>query len=137
MAITRAVGTTSEVLNVYFRDTRNVSSLGIANISASSIAFSWMRNNQATQSSGLCSSQTVLGTYSTNSLTQISSTSTLGWYQFGIQDAAFASGRSVILHLWSATSTAGVGPVDIEIDLLGNIQPVSVSTMSTPVGVSS
>ena len=34
MAITRATGTTSELVNVYFRDTRSVSSTGMANVSA-------------------------------------------------------------------------------------------------------
>ena len=136
MAITRAAGSTSEILNIYFRDNRNVSSFGMANVSASSIAFSWCRDNQATQSSGLCSSQTVLGTYSTASLTQISSTSTLGWYQFGLDNGALASGRSVVVHLWSKTSTAGLTSYSVEIDLLGNINPVSVSSASVDFGVS-
>ena len=137
MAILRATGTQSEILNIYFRDSRSVTTVGMPNVSASSIAFSWCKNNQTAQSSGICSSQTTLGTYSTNSLTQISSTSTLGWYQFCIDNGALVAGRSVVLHLWSATSTAGVTPYSVEIDLLGNIQPVSVSTMTTPVGVSS
>lgn len=137
MAITRAAGSTSEIVNVYFRDSRSVSTVGMPNVSSTSIAFSWCRSNQATQSSGTCSSGGTLGSYTANALTQISSTSTLGWYQWGIDNGALASGGSVILHVWSRTSTAGVSPFSLEIDLLGNIQPVSVSTMTTPVGVSS
>ena len=146
MAITRAAGSTSEIINVYFRDTRSVSSTGMANVSASSITFSWCRDNSVAASSGICSSQTVVGTYSTASLTQIGSTSTLGWYQFGLHNGALASGKSAIVHFWSTASTAGVSPFSVEIDLLGNINPVSVSsstillgvsTLSVPVGVSS
>jgi len=136
-AYSRAVGTASEIVPVFFEDSRGISSVGIPNISASSIAFSWCKDNQATQSSGICSSQTVVGTYSTASLMQISSTSTLGWYQFGLHNGALAAGRSCVLRLWSATSTAGVRDVNIVIDLLGNVSPVSVSSMSVPVGVSS
>lgn len=134
MPITRAVGTVSEILNVYIDDTRNVSSQGLPNISSSSVQFSWMRNNQATISSGTCSSNTVLGTYSTAAFTQISSTSSRGWYQFGVPDGAFASGRSVVIRIFGAQ--AGFRTANIEVDLLGSVSPVSVSSMLVDVGVS-
>lgn len=135
MAITRATGTVSENLNVFIRNTNlgAVSTIGMANVSASSIYFSWKRDNQATLSSGTCTAGGTIGTYSVSTLTQISSTSTLGWYQFCPDNGMFASGRSAILHLWSRTSTAGHQTVQVEVDLLGNIQPVSVSTFATDV----
>ena len=117
MAITRATGTTSELVNVFFRDSRSVTTVGMANVSASSINYSWCRDNSVSQSSGTCTTNTVIGTWSTDALTQISSTSTLGWYQFGVPNNALAAGRSVIVHLWSKASTVGVSPFSFEVDL--------------------
>jgi len=108
-------------------------------VSASSVNFSWCRNNQAAISSGTCSSNTVLGTYSTAALTQLSSTSSLGWYQFGAPDGVFVSGGSSVLHLYGGPAAMAPVPMEIELTATNNqaILPVSVSTMATPVGVSS
>ena len=139
MKISRQVGTVSEILNIYIQDATVSTGAGLANVSASSVNFAWMRNNQATVSSGTCSSNTTLGTYSTVALIQVNSTSTLGWYQFGCPDGALASGRSVLVHLSGGPAAMAQVPIEIELTAGTNqaINPVSVSTMATPVGVSS
>ena len=138
MKISRQVGTTNEVLAVFIRDATNVSSAGLANVSASSVNFAWCRNNQTAISSGVCTAGGSIGTYSVSTLTQLSSTSTLGWYHFSPPDVMFLSGRSAILHLYGYPNMA---PTPIEVELTAgtnqSILSVSVSTMATPVGVSS
>src|SRR3990167_5326800 len=138
MKISRQVGTASEVLSIFIQDSTVSTGAGLANVSASSVNFAWCRNNQAAISSGVCTAGGTLGTYSVSTLTQLNSTSTLGWYQFSPPDVVFLSGRSAILHLYGYPNMA---PVPIEVELTAGtnqaINPVSVSTMATPVGVSS
>jgi len=139
MKISRQVGTASEIVNVFIQNATVSTGVGLANVSASSVNFSWCRNNQAAISSGTCSSNTVLGTYSTAALTQLSSTSSLGWYQFGAPNGVFVSGGSAVLHLYGGPAAMAPVPMEIELTATNNqaILPVSVSTMATPVGVSS
>src|SRR3990167_7395337 len=138
MKISRHVGTVSEVLSIFIQDSTVSTGAGLANVSASSVNFAWCRNNQAAISSGVCTAGGTLGTYSVSTLTQLNSTSTLGWYQFSPPDVVFLSGRSSILHLYGYPNMAPV-PMEIELTAGTNqaINPVSVSTMATPVGVSS
>lgn len=130
MKISRQVGTLSETLNVFIRDATNTSSAGLANIVASSVSFGWKRSDMAAVSSGTCSSGGTLGTYSVSSLTQMSSTLALGWYEFGIPDSALASGRSVILHLYGAPSMVPV-PMEIELTKSDNQSYLSTQQVST------
>lgn len=139
MKISRQVGTVSEILNIFVNDVTVSTGAGLANIVASSVKFGWLRNDQATISSGTCSSGGTLGTYSVSSFTQTNSTSTLGWYQFGVPNGIFTSGRSALLHLYGAPNMV---PVPIEIELTGwdnqtALSAQAVSTVSGGVRVSS
>jgi hypothetical protein len=133
MKISRAVGTTSEILQVFIQDATVSTGAGLANIVASSVNFTWLRNDQATLSSGTCSSGGTIGTYGVSTLTQISSTSSLGWYQFGVPNGIFTSGRSSLLHLYGAPSMAPL-PMEIELTKFDNQQFVSSYNISTQAG---
>lgn len=138
MKISRQVGNASEVLTVFIQNFTVSTGVGLANVSASSVNFAWCRNNMAAISSGVCTAGGTLGTYSVSTLTQLSSTSTLGWYQFSPPDIMFLSGRSAILHLYGYPNMAPV-PIEVELTATNNqsILSVNVSGMTVPVGVSS
>ena len=155
MKISRQVGTVSEVLNIFIQDATVSTGAGLANISAPTVLYGWCRNDQVASSTGACSTSTgALGLYFVSTLTQTNSTAMLGWYQFGVPDGVFASGRSAALHLYGAASMAPV-PIEIELTKTNNQQyasstvysstnivasvttPVGVSTVTIPVGVSS
>lgn len=138
MKISRQVGTTNEVLSVFVNDVTVSTGAGLANIVASSVSFSWCRNNQAAISSGTCTTGT-LGTYGVSSFVQASSTSSLGWYQFSPPDGLFTSGRSAFAHLYGAPNMV---PVPLEVELTGwdnqtALSAQAVSTVSGGVRVSS
>lgn len=137
--ISRQVGTLSEKLAIFVRDATNTSSAGLANIVASSVAFTWCRDDQATFSSGTCSSGGTIGTYNVSMFTQFSSTSSLGWYQFCPPDGMFASGRSALLHIYGAPNMVPV-PLEVELTKLDNqtyLSSVAISTVGGGVRVSS
>lgn len=137
MKISRQVGTTNEVLAVFIQDYTVSTGAGLANVSSSSVNFAWCRNNQTAISSGICTAGGAIGTYSVSTLTQLSSTSTLGWYHFSPPDVLFLSGRSAILHLYGYPNMAPV-PIEVELTATNNqtIQPVGVSSASVNFGVS-
>ena len=129
--ISRQVGTTNEILNIFIRDVTNTSSFGLANVSSSAVNFSWMRNNQATVSSGIATAGGTLGTYSVSTLTEMSSSLALGWYQFSPPNEVFASGNSAILHLYGYPNMAAT-PIEIELTATNNqaISGVNVSSIN-------
>lgn len=138
MKISRQVATASQILHVFIQDATVSTGAGLANIVASSVSFGILRNNQATVSSGSCSSGGTLGTYGVSTLTQMSSTLMLGWYQFCPPDYAFASGDSVAIHMYGAPSMAPL-PMEVELTKFNNQAYVStydIRSVANPVGVS-
>lgn len=138
MKISRQVGSVSEILNVYIQDGTVSTGAGLANIVASSVTFGILRDNQATVSTGTCSTGGTLGTYGVSTLTQMNSTNMLGWYQFGVPNYALASGKSVAIHLYGAPNMVPL-PMEIELTGFNNqqwISTYSVSSVNSQVGVS-
>lgn len=97
--IQRKVGTVSELLPVFCGNA--TTGAGLANVIASTVGFAWYRNDMAAISTGTCTTGT-LGTYTVSSWVQANSTGMLGWYNFGLPDGVFASGRSAAVRLSSA-----------------------------------
>jgi len=129
MYISRLTGTTSENLLVFINDATVSTGAGLANIVASSVSFSWCRDNQATISSGIGTTGT-LGTYTVSSFVQASSTSSLGWYMFCVPDGVFVSGKKGFVHLYGAPSMAPL-PILIELTKTDNQTSMSSQTVST------
>jgi hypothetical protein len=65
-----------------------------------------------------------MGVFSTSAWVQINSTLARGWYQFGVPDGIFASGRSAALHLNGAVNMAPL-PLEIELTKTNNQQYAS------------
>jgi hypothetical protein len=133
--ISRQVGTTNEILNIFIRDATNVSSAGLANVSSTSVSFSWMRSDQNGVSSGTATAGGTLGAYSVSTLTEMSSSLALGWYQFSPPNTVFTSGTSAILHLYGYPNMAPT-PIEIELTKDNNQQYVSSQVFSSTQTVS-
>lgn len=118
MKISRQVGTTSELLNIYIQDATVSTGAGLANIIGSTLNYSFIRNNQAAFSSNVASTATTTGAWSSSALIQVHSSQAKGMYQFGLPDAALASGDSVLILLYGTTGVAAsMAPLPIEIEL--------------------
>lgn len=124
MKISRQVGTTSEILQIFIRDSSDATGEGLANVLISTFSSYWMRNDQTSTSSITLISTGSLGTYSSGAWTQINSTFMKGWYQFGVPDGIFAAGRSAALHIYGATNMAET-PIEIELTKTDNQTYVS------------
>ena len=132
MKISRQVGATNQVLNVFVQDATVSTGAGLANVVGSTVSLSWWHNGQLAHSTATASSATSMGNFSTYGWVQISSTAALGWYQLGAPNGVFASGDVALIHMYGATSMA---PLPIEIELTGwnNQQSVSTQASSVPV----
>lgn len=114
MKISRQVGTTNEILNVFVSDASVTTGAGLANVSGSSVAYAWFRSDATGASTGTASTAGSMGVYSTSAWVQVDSTNAKGWYQFGVPNGIFASGRSGALYMNGAPNMA---PLPIEIEL--------------------
>ena len=117
MKISRQVGTQSQILNVYAQDFSVSTGAGIANIPASTVSYSWFRNNHAGVSTGTGVSTASMGTYTSGAWTQVNSATALGWYQFCIPNDALLSGDCSALLLRVSTGAFNMAPIPIEIEL--------------------
>lgn len=117
MKISRQVGTQSQIIQVFAQDFSVTTGAGIANIPASTVSYSWFRNNQNGVSTGVGVSTASMGTYTSGAWTQVNSATALGWYQFGIPNDALLSGDCSALHLYVSTGAFNIAPIPIEIEL--------------------
>src|SRR5689334_2417921 len=119
MKISRNVGSTSQILNVFVQDASATSGAGLANVIGSNVLFSWWNGSQAAASSGAASTAATMGAFTTSGWVQVSSTLALGWYQFGAPNGVFAVGPVANLHLYASSGviSANMAPIPIEIDL--------------------
>jgi hypothetical protein len=115
--ISRQVGTVSQIINVYAQDFSVSTGAGIANIPATTVSYTWFRNNHSGASTGVGVSTASMGAYTSGAWTQINSATALGWYQFGIPNDALLSGDCAGLFLRVSTGAFNMAPIPIEIEL--------------------
>ncbi len=118
MKLQRAIGQTSQILNLFASDFSVTTGAGLANIPATTVSYTWFHNTQAAASTGVAVSTASQGTYTSGAWTQISSSLALGWYQFGLPDGALAIGDCVGVHVYVSTGAFNMAPIPIEIELV-------------------
>jgi hypothetical protein len=116
MKLSRKVGATSEIWQVFVRDSSSTTGgglTGLTNASASLTAY-YHRDTDTTATVINLVTMTV-GTFTSSGFKEIDSVNMPGWYQFCPPNAALASGaKSCAFHLKGATNMA---PLPIEVDL--------------------
>jgi len=118
LKLQRAIGQTSQILNLFVQDGSVSTGAGLANIPATTVSYTWFHNNQAAVSTGVAVSTASMGTYTSGAWTQISSSLALGWYQFGLPDGALAIGDAVGIHFYVSTGAFPMVPLPVEIELV-------------------
>src|SRR3990167_5677123 len=130
MKIARLVGTASEILNIFVQNATVTTGAGLAGIIASSVSASWCRNDQTAASTVTMTSAASLGTFSSGGWKEVHTSFAIGWYQFGVPDGIFVSGRSALLHMYGAPSMAPL-PIEIELTKTDNQTYFSSQSLST------
>lgn len=116
MKLARKVGVTSQIFQVFIRDSSSTTGAGLTGLvfnTASLVAY-YHRDTDTTATAISLVTMTV-GTFTSSGLKEIDATNMPGWYQLCPPNAALASGAaSVAIHLKGATNMA---PLPIEVDL--------------------
>lgn len=114
--INRQVGATSQILQVFIRDSSSTTGGGLTGLvfNSASLTAYYHRDTDTTATVISLVTMTV-GTFTSSGFKEIDATNMPGWYQFCPPNAAFASGgASVGFHLKGATNMA---PLPLECDL--------------------
>lgn len=115
MKLSMLVGSTSQTINIFIRDSSSTTGAGLTGLAYNTASLTaYYGLPRAAAVAITLATQTVTGAWSSGGFVEISATNMPGWYRFDIPDAALASGRSVSLHLKGATNMA---PIPIEIEL--------------------
>ena len=118
MKLSIPTGSTSVTLNIFIQDSSSATGggkTGLAYNTSNLVAYYALPRTAATAIT-LANLSAVTSAYTSGGFKEIDSTNMPGWYRLDIPDAAFASGRSLSLHLKGATDMA---PLPIEVELTG------------------
>lgn len=120
MKISRKAGTTSEILQIFIRDSSSTTGAGLTGLTnaSSGLTAYYCRNDQNAPVSISVVSMT-LGTYTSGGFKEIDSANMPGWYQFCPPNGVFTSGRSAAIHLKGVTNMAPL-PIEVEITAVDN-----------------
>jgi len=116
MKLARKAGTTSEIWQVFIRDSSKTDGSGLTGLtSASSGLTAYYHRDTDTTATAITLVTMTVGTFTSSGFKEIDSTNMPGWYQFCPPNAALAAGaRSCGFMLKGATNMA---PMPIEVDL--------------------
>lgn len=116
MKLARKVGATSQILQVFIRDSSSTTGAGLAGLtSGSSGLTAYYHRDTDTTATAISLVTMTVGTFTSSGFKEIDATNMPGWYQFCPPNAALASGASSCgFHLKGATNMA---PLPIEVDL--------------------
>jgi hypothetical protein len=117
MKLQKLAGATSEIWQVFIRDSSSTTGGGLTGLTnASSGLTAYYHRDTDTTATAIALVTMTVGTFTSSGFKEIDATNMPGWYQFCPPNAALASGaKSVGIHLKGATNMA---PLPIEVQLL-------------------
>jgi len=120
MKISRVTGTTSEILQLWVQDSSSTTGAALVGVTAGSVGFTgyYMRSDQTGPVAVALTAMTA-GTFASGGWIAMDATNMPGWYQFGVPNGIFTSGRSAALHLKGVTNMAPL-PVEVELTAVNN-----------------
>lgn len=120
MKLLRKVGVTSEIWQIFIRDSSSTTGAGLTGLvfNTASLTAYYHRDTDTTATAITLVTMTV-GTFTSSGFKEIDATNMPGWYQFCPPNAALATGaKSCMFHIKGASNMA---PLPIEVDLQGDV----------------
>lgn len=127
MKLEKLAGATSEIWQVFVRDSSSTTGGGLTGLAFNSASLTayYHRDTDTTATAITLATMTV-GTFTSSGFKEIDATNMPGWYQFCPPNAAIASGaKSCAFHLKGATNMA---PLPIEVQLV-SYNPDNATTL--------
>lgn len=132
MKLQKVAGATSEIWQVFIRDSSSATGAGLTGLvfNSASLTAYYHRDTDTTATAISLVTMTV-GTFTSSGFKEIDATNMPGWYQICPPNAALASGaKSVAIHLKGATNMA---PTPIEVQLTA-VNPDSATAFLSGIG---
>lgn len=117
MKLSKKAGSTSEIWQIFIRDSSSTTGAGLTGLTnASSSLVAYYHRDTDTTATVISLVSMTVGTFTSSGFKEIDATNMPGWYQFCPPNAAIAaSAKSVAIHLKGATNMA---PLPIEVQLV-------------------
>lgn len=120
MKLSVTKGATSVLVRIFIRDSSSTTGAGLTGLvfnTASLVCYRMRDDDGNAGATSIALATATLGTWATGGFKEKDATNAPGWYEFGVPNAALATGsRSVSIHFKGATNMA---PCPIEIELTG------------------
>lgn len=120
MKVSIVKGATSVLLRIFIQDSSSTTGAGLAGLAFNTAGLTCYRMRDDDGNAGATAislATATLGTWAAGGFKEKDATNAPGWYEFGVTNAAIATGsRTVGVHLKGATNMA---PLPIEIELTG------------------
>ena len=133
MKLSRKVGSTSQILQIFVRDSSSTTGAGLTGLTnASSSLVAYYHRDTDTTATAISLVSMTVGTFTSSGFKEIDATNMPGWYQFCPPNAAFNTGAtSLALHLKGATNMAPL-PIEIDLDSQVDMTHILGTAVSTP-----
>lgn len=108
-------GATSNILQVFVRDSSSTIGAGLTGLTSGSSGLTAYYHKQSdTTATAISLTSMTVGTFTSSGFGEIDSTNMPGWYQLCPPDTAFTSATGLALHLKGATNMAAL-PIEVEL----------------------
>lgn len=128
-------GATSVLLRIFIQDSSSTTGAGLTGLAfntASLVCYRMRDDDGNAGATAITLATATLGTWATGGFKEKDATNAPGWYEFGIPNAALATGsRSVGIHLKGATNMAPL-PIEIELTNVDNQDGVRYGLTALP-----
>lgn len=127
MKLEKLAGATSEIWEVFVRDSSSTTGAGLTGLAFNTASLTaYYHRNTGTTATAITLVTMTVGTFTSSGFKEIDATNMPGWYQFCPPDAAIASGaKSCGFHLKGATNMA---PLPIEVQLVSYNPDAALAT---------
>lgn len=126
-------GTTSKTIDIYIQDSSSSVGAGLAGLLYNSAGLTcyYYREGAASATSVTLATMTV-GTWASSGFKEIDGTNMPGWYQFGIPNAAIASGAKTAKFLFKGATNMVALPIELELTATDNQDAVRGGMTAMP-----
>lgn len=133
MKVIRRPGSTSNILQIFIRDSSSTTGAGLTGLAFNSASLTaYFHRNTDTTATAISLVTMTVGSFTSSGFKEIDSTNMPGWYQFCPPDASTAIGAtSVVFHLKGATNMAPL-PIEVDLDSQVDVYTWQGTAVATP-----
>ena len=129
----RQVGTTSQIIQLFILNSTSSSGAGLSGLLYNSAGLTcYYKRNTASGDTSVSLATMTLGTWATGGFKEVDSTNMPGFYEFGIPNAALASGADLVTFYFQGATNMVPIAVQVELTAINNQDAVRGGMTALP-----